>query len=146
MQGIGQNHEKSRGNCMNPLRHKFLPISFVIAVLGLFFSVYNILSVFLFEKVCTDNCSVFANFTIMGFSLWWLGAVFFAGILILSLFGCAYVIRILTAAALFFDIFLLILLLLQYLLLKACFCWYWPYWQWSPQIPSVPCTDTFCQA
>ena len=58
---------------MNPLRHKFLPISFVIAVLGLFFSVYNILSVFLFEKVCTDNCSVFANFTIMGFSLWWLG-------------------------------------------------------------------------
>ncbi len=95
---------------MNPLRHKFLPISFVIAVIGLFFSVYNILSVFLFEKVCTDNCSVFANFTIMGFSLWWLGAIFFAGILILSLFGCAYVIRILTAAALFFDIFLLLIM------------------------------------
>lgn len=96
---------------MNPLRHKFLPISFGVSVIGLVFSVYNILSTFLFEEACTEHCSVFANFTFMGFSLWWLSTLVFAAILLLSLFGFAYLIRLITAAALFLDLFLFAIML-----------------------------------
>lgn len=96
---------------MNPLRHKFLPISFGVSVIGLVFSVYNILSTFLFTQACTENCSVFANFTFMGFSLWWLSTLVFAAILLLSLFGFAYLIRLITAAALFLDVFLFLIML-----------------------------------
>lgn len=96
---------------MNPLRHKFLPLTFAVSVIGLCFSVYNILSVFLFDTVCTEACGLFANFTIMGVSLWWVSAVFFTVVLILSLFGLAYCIRVLTAAALFADVFLLFIML-----------------------------------
>lgn len=96
---------------MNPLRHKFLPITFAVSVIGLCFSVYNILSVSLFDQVCTEACGLFANFTIMGVSLWWISAVFFTVILILSLFGFAYCIRVITAIALFVDVFLLFVML-----------------------------------
>lgn len=106
---------------MNPLRHKFLPITFAVSVLGLCFSVYNILSSFLFEKTCTSACGLFANFTIMGVSLWWAGAIFFTVILILSLFGLAYCIRILTAVALLADVFLLFVMLNTTLCL-LCIC------------------------
>lgn len=96
---------------MNPLRHNFLPITFVVSVIGLCFSVYNILSVLLFGQTCTESCGLFAHFTIMGVSLWWVSAVFFAVVLILSLFGLAYLIRIITAAGLFVDVFLLFVML-----------------------------------
>lgn len=96
---------------MNPLRHKFLPVSFGVSVIGLVFSVYNILNGFLSEQACETNCSVFADFTFMGFSLWWLSTLVFALILILSLFGFAYCIRIITAAALFCDLFLFVIML-----------------------------------
>lgn len=96
---------------MNPLRHKFLPISFGVSVIGLAFSVYNVLSTFWFAEVCTDHCGVFANFTFMGFSLWWLSTLVFAAILLLSLFGFAYLIRLITAAALFLDVFLFLVML-----------------------------------
>lgn len=96
---------------MNPLRHNFLPITFVVSVIGLCFSVYNILSVLLFGQKCTESCGLFAHFTIMGVSLWWVSAVFFAVVLILSLFGLAYLIRIITAAALFVDVLLLFVML-----------------------------------
>lgn len=96
---------------MNPLRHKFLPVSFAISVIGLCFSVYQILSMLFFEQTCTDSCSIFANFTIMGVSLWWFSAFFFMLILILSLFGFAYLIRLLTAIALTVDICLLFVML-----------------------------------
>lgn len=96
---------------MNPLRHKFLPVSFGVSVMGLAFSVYNILSSFLSGEVCETNCSVFADFTFMGFSLWWLSTLVFALILILSLFGLAYCIRLITAIALFCDLFLFAIML-----------------------------------
>lgn len=106
---------------MNPLRHKFLPISFAISVIGLCFSVYNILSSFLFEQSCTTACGLFANFTIMGVSLWWVSAIFFTLVLILSLFGLAYLLRLITAAALTVDIFLLFIML-NTTLCVLCIC------------------------
>lgn len=96
---------------MNPLRHKFLPISFGFAMIGLFFSAYNILETTFLKEVCLTNCNVFSHFTIMGFSLWWLSALVFATILILSLFGLAYLIRLLTAWALFLDMLLFVVML-----------------------------------
>lgn len=106
---------------MNPLRHKFLPISFAVSVIGLCFSVYQILSMLFFESVCTDGCSIFSSFTIMGVSLWWFSAFFFMFVLILSLFGFAYLIRILTAIALTLDIFLLFIML-NTSLCMLCIC------------------------
>lgn len=106
---------------MNPLRHKFLPITFAVSVIGLCFSVYNILSSFFFEQTCTTACGLFANFTIMGVSLWWVSAIFFTVVLILSLFGFAYSIRILTAIALLVDVFLLFIML-NTILCLLCIC------------------------
>lgn len=106
---------------MNPLRHKFLPFSFAVSVIGLCFSVYQILSMLFFEQTCTDGCSIFASFTIMGVSLWWFSAFFFMLVLILSLFGFAYIIRILTAIALTVDVFLLFVMLNTSLCL-LCIC------------------------
>lgn len=99
------------GLTVNPLRHKFLPISFGVSLIGLGFSVYNVLNSYLSPETCTANCSVFANFTFMGFSLWWVSTLVFAFILILSLFGLAYWIRLITAAALFLDLFLFVVML-----------------------------------
>lgn len=107
---------------MNPLRHKFLPISFLVSCLGLAFSVYNIISVFFQEDFCfLENCSIFFNFSIMGFSLWWLGALFFATVLICSLFGLALVIRFITALALLVDIGLFFIMINTTMCVK-CVC------------------------
>lgn len=100
------------GGLMNPLRHKFLPISFLVSCLGLIFSAYNIVSVFIHEDTCLFNsCSIFSNFNFMGFSLWWVSAIFFALILIFSLFGFALAIRLITAWALLADLGLLFVMI-----------------------------------
>ena len=92
---------------MNPLKHKFLPISFGISLFGLFFSMWNVLD--FTESFCfaTTSCTLFAEFALLGISFWWIGVAFFTVTLILALFGLAYLGKLLAGAGVFLDFLLL---------------------------------------
>lgn len=92
---------------MNPLKHKFLPVSFSISLLGLIFSAWNVFD--FTESFCltTSSCLLFSEFAVFGISFWWFGIVFFMSSLLLALFGFAFLGVLLGRIGVFFDFILL---------------------------------------
>lgn len=84
----------------------FLPVPLVVALGGLFFSIWNAWDV---ESVpCFSvGCALYQHFTIHGFSLWWIGAFAFAILSITALVGNVTLGRILSGIGVILDCILL---------------------------------------
>lgn len=90
---------------------RFLFGPFALAFFGLLFALWNVLGDT--SALCvTEGCSLFQNFTIAGYSLWWLGVIGFAVLLIPALFGFAKLGEILAGLGLIADIALLAIMLI----------------------------------
>lgn len=95
---------------MLPKKHVFYPKSFLISFLGFIFSTWNIVGASA-DYCPTGSCTLFANFSILGISLWWFGAFYFAILLTLCLFGLARIAKPLTTFGLISDLILLLIML-----------------------------------
>ncbi len=90
---------------------RFLFGPFALAFFGLLFALWNVLGDT--SALCvTEGCSLFQNFTIAGYSLWWLGVIGFAVLLIPALFGFAKLGEVLAGLGLTADIVLLAIMLI----------------------------------
>lgn len=103
------------------MKLKMFPITFIVSTIGLIFSLYNIYGTEpLFE--CGKNCSIFADFSFMGLSLWYFGAAYFLLVIVLSIcrtfFLSRFLLIIITSTALLADTFLL------WIMIKTTPCYY----------------------
>lgn len=96
-------------------------ITFIISLIGLVFSLYNIYGAQTLTE-CERNCSIFADFSFMGLSLWYFGALYFLLIMLLSVFRTFFLsrfgLKIITSTALFADTFLL------WIMIKTAPCYF----------------------
>lgn len=96
-------------------------ITFIISLIGLVFSLYNIYGKQILIG-CERNCSIFADFSFMGVSLWYLGALYFLLVMLLSMsrtfFLSRFGLKVITSTALFADIFLL------WIMIKTAPCYF----------------------
>jgi hypothetical protein len=93
-----------------PARH-FQPLPFTLAVLGAAFSLWNAMSpanVFCF----TSGCALFAEFTVGGVSLWWVGIGGFTLLAFGAILGSAPIGMILSGLGLGIDCLLLMIMLI----------------------------------
>ncbi len=88
-----------------------MPIPFLIAILGVLFAVWN--SWDGGSVLClTAGCSLYRQFTVAGFSLWWAGAGLFSLLAVLSLTGFSVLGRLVAGLGLAADCLLLLIMLL----------------------------------
>ncbi len=98
---------------MNPIKFKFLPLSFIISLFGLAFSAYNVFSSSDNSCIALANCELFIDFTVLGISLWWFGIIFFFITLIFALFGLVQFGKCFSGLGVVLDIFLLSIMLIS---------------------------------
>ncbi len=90
---------------------RFLFGPFAIAFFGLLFALWNLLGDT--SALCvTEGCSLFQDFTIAGYSLWWVGVIGFSVLLFPALLGFAKLGEVLAGLGVVADIFLLAIMLI----------------------------------
>ena len=90
--------------------YSFLPAPFGFALCGLAFCAWNVWGADSIPCI-SAGCTVFRDFTIAGFSLWWPGMVGFAALALCALFGRLTIGKFCAAFGLTLDCLLLILML-----------------------------------
>lgn len=91
--------------------HHPLFTSFFIALLGVFFSLWNALDS-ASVPCMTAGCTLYQSFSLGGFSLWWVGVATFLLLGLLALLGYGSAGRIVAGLALLADCFLLLIMIL----------------------------------
>lgn len=95
---------------MLPRSKKFLLAPFLVSLLGIAFSCWNIWGDT--ELLCvTEGCALFQNFTVAGVSMWWIGVTGFLTLALCAAFGAAAAGAVLTALGLLADVALLAIML-----------------------------------
>lgn len=88
----------------------FLLRPFLLSMTGILFSIWNVLDKEAF--IClTEGCSLFAEYSINGISLWWLGVFGFSLLLLLAILGMQWLGWLVAGIGLILDIFLLFIMM-----------------------------------
>ncbi len=98
---------------MNPIKIKFLPLTFFLSLVGMAFSAYNVFSPSETSCIMSSSCELFVDFSVLGVSLWWFGIIFFSLTIIFSLFGLVKLGKFVSATGVILDLCLLCVMLIS---------------------------------